>query len=549
MPFKDNKWKPNPKQAEFLAIPDTVKEALYGGGAGSGKSEVLLAYPIIRKWYLNPRFKQVFMRRTFAELKQEIVPRSNEFYLKFGAKLNKSDMVWTFPREDQYGSGFQPNGANIFFGHCEHEDDVHKYDSMEINLYTPDELSHYTEWIYQYIGFQRTRASDPTLPAIIRAAGMPGGIGHTWVKKRFVSAYPKGGKILIGRGGIKRIYIHSTLADNPDIDPNYAQSLEALPQAERDAKKYGSWDAYLGQVFDEFRDRKYADEPENALHVIEPINKEDQISYGIPDWWPKIIAMDWGYAPPAATCILYGAISPERKLIIFREDWFQKEKIEIWAAKVRHVIDALDPKVIKLCQSAGQDRGQEHTIHQQISSAFDRSIELTGNSSGSRVAGKMLLHEYLRWKNKYTHKADVTPYNADFAEWILRNKTEEDYRIYMDQYKIPKQEDNLPKLQIFNHCTNLIHAIKACTYDTKNTQDVAEFPGDDAYDAVRYLVDAADRYFEDATDEMKKLDARNNLSKITDMTAFYRNARRLEAESSSETMAVPRFHRGRRRLW
>jgi hypothetical protein len=33
------------------------------------------------------------------------------------------------------------------------------------------------------------------------------------------------------------------------------------------------------------------------------------------------------------------------------------------------------------------------------------------------------------------------------------------------------------------------------------------------------------------------------------MTAFYRNARRLEAESSSETMAVPRFHRGRRRLW
>ena len=545
MPFKGNEWTPNAKQADFLAIPDTVKEAFYGGGAGSGKSEVLLVYPLIRRWVENPRFKQVFMRRTYPELRAEIVPRSREFYLKFGAKLNKTEMSWTFPREDQYGAGTTPDGATIFLSHCENEDDVHKYDSMEINLYTPDELTSYTEWIYQYIGFQRTRTSDPLLPAIIRAAGMPGGIGHTWVKKRFVSAYPKGGKILIGRGGIKRIYIHSTLADNPNIDPNYAQSLEALPAAERDAKKYGSWDAYLGQVFDEFRDHKYPDEQENALHVIDEYDKEDGTSYGIPDWWPKIIAMDWGYAPPAATSILYGAISPEHRLIIFHEDHFQKTLIEDWAAKVKRRFDLLDPKVIKLCQSAGQNRGQEHTIHQQIESALGRSIQLTSNSSGSRIAGKTLLHEYLRWKPKYTHKPESKPFNQDFADWLLRNKSEQDYKAYLDLFKAPPTEDNLPKLIIFKHCTNLINAIKACTYAKNNPQDVEEFPGDDAYDAVRYLVDAADNYFDDASDEMKKLEKRSQLALVTDMTMFYRNARKLESESNDNyAISRPSIRRG-----
>lgn len=508
-------------------------------------SDVLLAYALIHGWYKNPKFKQVFMRRTFPELRTEIVPRSREFYEPFGAKLNKSEMSWSFPREDQYGSGMPPTGAMIFLGHCENEDDVHKYDSMEINLFTPDEITTYTEWIYTYITFQRCRTSDASLPAIARAAGMPGGIGHTWVKKRFVDPYPKGGKILIGRGGNKRIFIHATLADNTNIDPNYAQSLDALPEAERNAKKFGNWDSYLGQVFDEFRDRKHVDEPENALHVIEPFDKEDRLDFGIPAWWPRIISMDWGYRPPAATVILYGAISPERRLYIYREDVFQSEKIEVWCSKVKHVIDEINPITIKLCKSAGQNRGQEHTIYQQICSALNRTnIELTDNTSGTRVAGKMLLHEYLRWRPKYSHKAEANPYNPDFADWLLRNKTEEDHKLYLQSFQPVKEENNLPKLLIFNNCTNLIDSIRACVYAKNNPQDVAEFPGDDAYDAVRYLVDEADRYFEDSEGAMKKLQRQDDLNRITDMSTYYRNARRIELEEEVP-MAVARFHRRR----
>src|SRR3990170_8457068 len=178
MPFdKEGNWRPNPKQEVFLALPDTIKEALLGGGAQSGKSEVLLAYPLVRKWYLMSRFKQVFQRRTYPELKNEIVPRSREFYPKFGATFNKTDMCWTFPREDQYGARERgTNSGAMILGHCENEVDVHNYDTMEINLFTPDELTSMTEWIYVYIAFTRVRTPSSNLPAIVRAGGMPGNI-------------------------------------------------------------------------------------------------------------------------------------------------------------------------------------------------------------------------------------------------------------------------------------------------------------------------------------------------------------------------------------
>lgn len=530
MPYqKDGSWRPGPKQEEFLAIPWSVKEAAYLGGAGSAKSETLLIYPLAHKLHEMRGFKQVFMRRTYPELEREIIPRAKQLYTPFGATYNGSQRVFEFP-----------SGALIFMGHCENEDDVHKYDSMEINLFTPDEITSFTEWIYLYIGFERTRAAKNSgLPAIIRLAGMPGNIGHTWVKKRFVDPYPHGGKIIVGRGGVKRIMVFATQADNPYIDPNYKHSLEALPEAEKQAKLYGNFDAYLGQVFDEFRDHKYPDEPDNALHVIEPIE--------IPKWWPKIVIGDWGYR--AMTWIGFGAISPDERLYIYREFGFRKTKIEEWAPEIKTYIDEDNPRVIKFCKSAGQDRGLEHTVQSQIEEALDRPIELSNNSPGSRIAGKTLLHEYLRWKPKRLPVYEERIYNHEHSLWILRNRGEKEYHSYIDSFKPPEEEKNIPRLQIFNTCPLLITAIKTCIYekagaDGKPPEDVAEFDGDDPYDGIRYMVDSAERYFADSSKEFQKVQEREILAKRLeanqDWTAFYRTARTLE---SSKGQGIRRYHR------
>ncbi len=531
-------WIPSKRQAEFLAVPYTVKEALYGGGVNSAKTETLIYYPLIHKFHENPRFKQVILRRTYPELNREVVPRAKRIYKPFGAKYNGTDKVFTFP-----------SGAQVWLGHCENEDDVHKYDSMEINLFSPDELTSFLEFQYVYIALQRVRSPlGSDLPAIIRAGGMPGDIGHSWVKKRFIDPYTNAGitdlyecsnHIITGRGGNKRIYIHATVADNPYADPEYVKSLDGLPEAEKQAKKYGKWDAYLGSVFDEFRDKHYPDEPDNALHVIEP--------FVIPDYWPKIVVGDWGYS--AYTWIGYGAIAPDKRLYIYREQYWKRTKIADWAPLVRLNIEKENPKLIKFCKSAGQDRGQEQTIQQQIEDSLGCAIDLTNNSPGSRISGKMLLHEFLRWRTIPRANDELKVYNHQYALWIMRNKGIVDYNNYLKEFNTPEPEAAIPRLQIFKDCTLLISAIKLCQYakasGDRPVEDVAEFDGDDPYDGIRYMIDAANKYVEDAQYGFQRVqqqaEIENEFKESGDYNLLFRRAQAQERIAIGPK-AVRRFH-------
>ena len=534
-----NEWKPTAKQEKFIAVPDTIKEGFYAGAVGAGKSDVLLLIPIIRKWHEVDGFKGLFLRRTFPELKNEIIPRSKQYYRHLGATFNKNDKVWEFP-----------SGALIYFGHCENEDDVHNYDSMQPNYVAFDELTSFTEFQYLYITLQRVRRRlGDNLPMLVRSASNPGNIGHNWVRKRFIDPAPAGNVIIESKNpgselSIKRIFIPATLADNPHIDPVYRASLEAIPdKAERDAKLYGRWDAYEGQVFEEFRDKKYPEEPENAIHAIEP--------FIIPDFWPKIISIDWGFAPPAMTYVVYGAISPEGRLVIYREQAWQKARIAEWAPFVKEYVQSERPRQIKLCQSAGQDRGQAHTIHGEISNELGYPVELTSNMPGSRIAGKMLLHEYLRWKPKpIVAQVNMSMFSQEHAEWLLRNRGLQEYKKYHEAFIPEEPEKNLPKLLIFYRekdigCPMLVGAIKSCVYDKTHPQDVAEFPGDDPYDALRYLVDAADRYFDEAAEEHAKLqktqELANELAATKDWNAYYNKMRFLEKEQVHREAPVRRY--------
>lgn len=546
MPFNlNNEWKPTKKQAQFLAVPFSIREAFYGGGAGSGKSELLLMFPIVHGFHQNPKFKQLFLRRTSKQLKKEVWSRAFEIYPKFGAVPNESDMVWTFPREEQFGTGVKPTGAKIFFGHCENENDVHIYDSMEINLFTPDEVTSLTYPIYSYIGFSRGRSSDPLLPAAIRGAGMPGDIGHSWVKSRFVTPAPEGGKRIIGKSGNSRIYIHATVLDNLNADPNYISNLRNLPEAEYKAKM-GDWDSYLGQVFEEFRDVQYEDEPDNALHICKP--------FDIPSWWPRIVSIDWGHA--AMCSIGWGAISPNQRLYVYRHQYWYGKKISEWAPEVKFFIDKDQPSDIVICHSANQHRGDPNTILEQVSEALGVSIRL---GEKNRLAGKTLLHEYLRWNQKVTLTAEQTgKFDHTVAEWILRNKGRKDYDEYLAVYNQQNIVEDIPRIQFFdNRDVKLIcDAIKMCVYendtsDGKKKEDVKEFNGDDPYDMLRMLLHSADMFFGTATETSVKLNKTaeviDRFNNTGDMTQFYRNMRKLDNESEELVVAIPRFGaRGRR---
>lgn len=518
-------WRPFARQEEFLSLPDSVFEALYGGAAGGGKSECLILFPIIRGFHQHPKFKGILMRRTFPELEKEIILRSWDWYPATGARYNEEKKRWTFP-----------SGAVMQFGHAEYEQDVRKYDTTEYNYMAFDELTSFTEFQYTYLTLSRCRTSTPGLPAIVRSGTNPGNVGHNWVRKRFIEAGPFGSLLLDPITKTKRIFIQSLCTDNPHIDPGYINRLAGLPEAERRAKRDGDWWYFAGQVFDDWRENRLSDEPENACHVIEP--------FDIPLYWPRFLAIDWGYR--AMTIALWAAISPDLRLYIYREYSCKEEKISTWATDIgklsagEQLVDAV------ICKSAYQTRGDETTIAEQFEEYSGLPIRAANND---RIAGLLLMREYLRWRPKPDRKLyPQEEYNQERAAEILRKFGTTAHQQYLDSFQPTKEETNLPQLQVFSTCRELRKCLPLCVYHETKKDDVAQFEDDDPYDCCKYLVIAAEDYMRPnpiAVKERKRAEVLAELKQRNDQTLFYRKMRALERENFGDAKAF----KIRRRRW
>ena len=533
------------KQEEFCSLPDSVFEGFYGGAAGGGKSYCLLVLPLLRKFYEIPTFHGLILRRTFPELVAHQIEEAHKWYPLFGAKYNEQKKRYKFP-----------SGAIIDFGHAEYESDVKKYDSAEYQLIEPDELTSFTEFQYRYL-LSRCTTSDKRLPSIIRSASNPGNIGHSFVRDRFVKPAPTGGKIIRDKvTGLTRIFIQAFASDNPillDASPHYLKQLELLPEAEKRAKLYGDWWSFSGQVFEEFRIEPYVDEPKEACHVIDD-------GYEIPSYCPRVLAIDWGFA--ANTVGFWGAVLPNKRLIVEDEYCVNRRTVEQWSTDIAQKSTNNYPSLITMDPSAWQNRGGEMTIAEQFTNVWIRIFGKQPNlikADNDRIGGKMLIHDYLRWKPLPTLQIGSDKYNADIADTILRLHGLDAHRKYLDQFvpKDIKDEVPLPRLLVKRHCSELIKTIPLCVYaanskDGKSAEDVAEFVGDDAYDTLRYLVKGAEYYYDaSAKGEIKaqhsqsRIEIVQELNSQQDMTKFYRRMEALEAQMGKRVPSI-KFQRRRR---
>ena len=531
----NKEWRPHRRQEVFASLPDSVFEALYGGAAGGGKSEALLMLPIIRGFYKEPRFKGIILRRTYPELESEIIVRSREWYPLTGAKYNEERKRWTFP-----------SGAIIRFGHAEYEEDVRKYDTDEYNYMAFDELTSFTEFQYTYLSKTRCRSSSSKLPAIVRSGTNPGNIGHAWVRDYFINPAPFGTIVVDKRTKLKRIFIQSFAEDNPylmDNDPGYVNRLDSLPEAERQAKRYGHWDTFEGQVFDDYREvpNEAKGEPSNACHLITP--------FEIPSWWLKFLAIDWGYS--AMTIALWGALDPKDRLYIYREYSIKEAKTSTWATDIGRLSTGEQYADIVLCRSAWQNRGEEAIKAED----FTRYSGLVARPmDNDRIAGKLRVQEYLRWREKPARKVIKDSFDHELAARIMRNQGMDAYKDYLMSFEPEAPESALPKLQIFPDCKELRKCLPLCLYAKKSNttnkpaEDVQEFNGDDPYDALRGLTEAVDRYvgaLKSEGDHREKVNqVLERFQRTGDYNYLHRSMERIESEDP-EIMPVRRFHRAR----
>jgi hypothetical protein len=80
----------------------------------------------------------------------------------------------------------------VYLCHCQHDNDVYKYQGAEIHVLSIDELTHFSERVYRFLR-NRTRMVGIELPEHYRGkfprilcGANPGNIGHLWVKNTFI---------------------------------------------------------------------------------------------------------------------------------------------------------------------------------------------------------------------------------------------------------------------------------------------------------------------------------------------------------------------------
>ena len=270
-----------------LFIDAAESEVLFGGAAGGGKSfgQVVDALLFALRY---PGSKQLILRRTFAELDKSLIRTSLSLYPKSIFSFNSSTHTGKFK-----------NGSCIDFGYCATENDVYQYQSAEYDCIRFDELTHFTEAQYIYL-ISRVRGAN-SFPKQIKSSTNPGGIGHGWVKARFVDTGVANERF-IGEDGMTRIFIPSLLDDNAFLmkgDPDYKRRLLALPEREKKALLYGDWNIFEGQYFIEF---------DAKIHTCHP--------FEIPREWRKYRTIDYGL--DRLVC-LWIAVSPDRVAYVYRE--------------------------------------------------------------------------------------------------------------------------------------------------------------------------------------------------------------------------------------
>lgn len=419
-------WKPHPgPQTEALTRQEF--ELLYGGARGGGKTEAGMAWMVSPNIINHPQYKGLVVRRNADDL-SDWIARSRLFYRSLRPNFAGNPPIIRFP-----------SGAYIKTGHLKDQNAYQKYLGHEYQRILIEELTLIPdEDSYEKL-ISSCRSSVAELKPQVFATTNPGGQGHGWVKARWVDLC-RLKPYTDPESGMTRIFIPSTLDDNPALmknDPLYVRRIEAIKNHKlKMAWRWGSWDIFAGQFFDEW---------DPKVHVCKP--------FDIPNGWYIYGCFDWGFAAHAA--YLWVAIDPKGKHYVFRE-YYQTRRIPEAVAQTILTKTSRKESGAFIMTLAGPDCWAKNQY---------------GVGTDDEQASVKSIEEKMSGIGLYLTKAN----NDRISGWqALRSL------LYNDV-------NHPPMMQIFENCKNTIRVMPNMIHSETDVEDMDDKGEDHIPEALRYL--------------------------------------------------------------
>lgn len=495
--------------SQSLALSCPCNEILYEGTRGPGKTAAqLMRFRRLVGLGYGQFWKGVIFDVEYKNL-ADIISQSKKLFRKFddGAKFlsSPSDLKWVWP-----------TGEELLFRYEKKADGYWNYHGQEFPFVGHNELTKRADSEFYESMFSCMRSSFrpedypgpggkllPPIPLECFSTTNPFGVGHTWVKKRFIDPVPRG---KVNRQEIKtfnpqteqeetitltRVAIHGSWRENPYLDPTYIAFLMNIKDPnKKKAWVNGDWSVTSGGRFDHLW--------REHVHVVDP--------FKIPAGWHVDRSHDWGESKPFSN--LWFAESnghavdingrqvkyPVGTLFVIAEYYGcetdqHNTGLKMSASNVAKVVKKIDEALRDPSKPSVNDKGEINYISGIAENCKRIEPGPADNAIFNKDDEQISIASKMKKQGVEWIESDKSPGSRINGAAVLCEMLEAAIEGNDSESGMPER----PAIYFFSNVRGIISRFPVLSRDSKKPDDVDTEQEDHDYDALRYRATKAKR--------------------------------------------------------
>ena len=479
--------------SQSLAVACPCNHILYEGTRGPGKTDAQLMFfhRFVGLGY-GQFWRGVIFDREYKNL-DDLIAKSKRWFRQFndGAKFiaSASSLRWVWPTGeellfrvmksdknywDHHGSEFPYIGWNELTKHP----DSSLYElSMSLNR------TSFSPRIHSPIDVATGEVVPlPDIPLVVFSTTNPYGVGHNWVKTKFIDPAEPGEVIKITRDVFNprtqktesitktQVRIFGSYKENIFLSPEYILELELITdENKRKAWLWGDWEISSGGMFGDVWSTEH--------NVIEP--------FQIPPEWKMLRSFDWGSSKPFSVGWWAESDGSDIHLpdgtcrMTVRGDLFRVAEWYGWTGVPNKGLRMLATQIAKGVVERELKFGYHGRVRPGPADSSIYDVQ-NGNCIGSDMAKKVTINGATYPGVKFT-RSIKTP-GSRINGW-------EKLRIAMFGAQPDGGPRESPGLFVFKGCKDgFLRTVPSLSRSTKNLDDADTEAEDHAADETRYVI-------------------------------------------------------------